>query len=200
MSARGTNLILASASPSRRALLDAAGLAPVIRPTDVDESVIKAKMAGAKAEDIAMALAKAKGAAGSARDPGAVVLAGDQILVCDGQLFDKPRDMAEARSHLRSLRGRTHTLISATVLYRDGSCVWQHSEAASLTMRSFSDAFLDGYLDRTGETVLSSVGAYRLEAEGVQLFDSVDGGYFSILGLPVVAVLEALRDLDAIDR
>ena len=117
----------------------------------------------------------------------------------DGRVFDKPRDLAEARSHLQTLRGQTHTLIGATVMYRAGACLWSHIDTARLAMRDFDDGFLDAYLDRAGETVLSSVGAYRLEAEGVQLFDAVDGGYFTILGLPVIEVLAALRDLGAIE-
>jgi septum formation protein len=194
-------LVLASASPSRRALLEAAGLEPVVRPTGVDEAALKARLLGdgADGEAVALALARAKGEWGSTVDPEAWVLAGDQVLVCDGVLFDKPADLADARRHLQRLRGRTHTLIGATVLYRGGVCLWSHTDRADLTMRDVDDAFLDAYLDRAGETVLSSVGAYRLEAEGVQLFEAVEGGYFTILGLPVIDVLAALRAFGAIE-
>lgn len=193
-------IVLASASPSRRALLEAAGLNFAVQPTTVDEAKIKATLLAdhAPPRDIALALARAKGFAGAQQNPGTLVIAADQILVCDGQLYDKPVDMGEARKHLQLLRGKSHTLIGATVFVKQNTEFWTHIDTAKLTMRQFSDSFLDDYLSSSGPSILSSVGAYRLEDRGIQLFDDIDGGYFTILGLPVLPVLSQLRAMGII--
>jgi len=195
-----TPIILASASPSRRALLEAAGLTLSVQPTQVDESSIKRQMETqcAQSHDIALALAKAKGCAGSSKNPHALIIAADQILVCDGTLFDKPVNMKEARQHLMALRGKTHRLIGASVLYHDSALIWSHVDTADMTMRDFSASFLDDYLHQAGDSILASVGAYKLEDIGVHLFDAIDGGYFTILGLPILPLLTKLRALGVI--
>lgn len=189
-------LILASASGIRAKLLREAGLKFGVRPPDVDEGAIKESLRqrGVAADHVADALAEAKALNVSNASPHALVLGCDQILECEGRLFDKARDISEARQTLAFLRGREHHLISAAVLAEGGEPVWRAAERASLKMRSFSDDFLDNYLKAEGSLVLGSVGCYQLEGRGVQLFDSVAGDYFSILGLPLVPLLGALRD------
>jgi septum formation protein len=188
-------LVLASASPARRALLAAAGLRFEVAVAAVDEGAIKA---AARAEDIppadaALLLAEAKARRIAARDPEALVIGADQILVCEGRWFDKPADVEAARAQLRALRGRTHELVTAVVCWRQGGRVWQHVAVPRLTMRDFSEAFLDAYLAREAEAVTASVGAYRLEGLGVQLFARITGEHSSILGLPLLPLLEFLR-------
>ncbi|MEL6236702.1 MAG: Maf family protein [Pseudomonadota bacterium] len=188
-------LILASASAARRAMLEAAGLTIEAVPAAIDEAAIKAGLTaeGAPARDIADKLAELKAAKIARRHPGRLVLGADQILVLDATLFDKPESRAAARTQLQALRGQTHRLLSAAVIIRDGETLMRHVDEARLTMRVFSDAFLERYLDAEGELVLSSVGAYRLEGLGAQLFARVQGDYFTILGLPLFATLDTLR-------
>lgn len=194
-------LILASASTARKALLEGAGLDFRTSPADIDEAWIRDQgiAAGIGPDRIARDLAIAKARAVAARSPGAIVLGADQILIRQGQLVSKPRDRSRARAQLVLLRGGPHTLLSAAVLVRDGALLWEHAQTASLTMRDFSDAFLDDYLDRAGADVLASVGAYHLEGLGAQLFTRVEGDYFTVLGLPLLAVLQALRDIGHLD-
>ena len=186
-------LILASQSQARAALLRAAGIAFEQRPAHVDETAVKAAMRrqGAGADELALALASMK--ARRVRADGAAVVGADQVLVCDGQWFDKPLDLASARAQLRSLRGRTHTLMTAVVCVRDGTELWRCLARPALTMRRFSDGFLDAYLSLEGEAILSSVGAYRFEGPGIQLFDRIEGDHAAILGLPLLPLLGALR-------
>ena len=193
-------LVLASASPSRRALLEAAGLTISVQPTFVDEAQIKTSLLKKRVspDNIALALARAKGLAGTQKNPESVIIAADQILFCDDTLYDKPTNMDEARTHLKSLRGKSHTLIGATVLTRNNKEIWTHTDTATMTMRSFSDAFLDDYLVSAGTSILSSVGAYQLEDRGIQLFDAIEGGYFTILGLPILPLLSQLRAMGTI--
>ena len=189
-------LILATASTARRALLAAAGLAFTAVAAAVDEASIKesAQAEGIRAvADAAMLLAEAKAQRVARRHPEALVIGADQMLVCDDRWFDKPLGMDGAREHLQALRGRTHELVSAMVCWRGGARIWQHVARPRLTMRDFSDEFLDAYLLAEGEAVLTSVGAYRLEGLGVQLFDRIEGEHSAILGLPLLPLLGFLR-------
>ena len=180
-------LVLASGSAARRALLQAAGLRFTVHPPEVDEAAFKAR--GGDPADIAMALAEAKAAAA----PGAVVIGADQMLVCDGACFDKPLTHAHAHAQLGRLRGRRHELLTAVACWRHGAPAWRHLSRPALTMRTFSDSFLRAYLAAEGDAVLRCVGAYRLEAAGLHLFERVEGDHSAILGLPMLPLLEFLR-------
>ena len=186
-------LILVSQSSARAALLRAAGLAFETRPAVVDEAAIKASLRGegVGADTCALTLADLKAA--RLRAPDAVVIGADQLLVCEGEWFDKPPDVAAARAQLVRLRGREHTLVTAVVVHRGGEAIWHHVETPRLTMRRFSDAFLDAYLAAEGDAILSSVGAYRVESLGIHLFDRIDGEHGAIMGLPLLALLGFLR-------
>ena len=188
------SLTLASGSQVRAALMRGAGLEFDIAVSGVDEEAIKARHRGSP-DALVLKLAEAKARA-IARD--GLVVGADQILMCEGVLFDKPINMEEARENLKKFRGRTHALISGTVLLDDGKSVWSLAEQVTLTMRQFSDEFLEAYLLDVGEDVLKSVGCYQLEGPGVQLFEEVNGDYFAILGLPLVPLLGALRASGAV--
>jgi len=183
-------------------VLAGAGIAFTQQPADVDEAAVKATCAGRGmgAEETALALAAAKAEAAAARLPGAVVIGADQVLECGGRTYDKPADADAARRHLKSFRGRSHDLVSAVAVCTRAGETWRHVERARLTMRDFSDAFLEGYLERAGAEILESVGAYRLEGEGAQLFSAIEGDYFTILGLPLLPLLEFLRGQKLIER
>jgi septum formation protein len=188
-------IVLASASKVRRALLEAAGLAILVDPAAVDEAAVKDSYAGEDAGpgEIAEALAELKAMRISPRHPGLIVLGADQILDCEGQRFDKPEGLEGARAQLQALSGRRHRLISSLVALRDGQRLWHHTGEAVLTMREFSDAFLGSYLAAAGPGVLESVGAYQLEGLGAQLFTRIEGDYFTVLGLPLLPLLDFLR-------
>ena len=188
-------LILASASFSRRTLLAAAGLHFEAIAAHVDEAEVKraARAEGVSAADTALTLADLKASRVSGRNPGALVIGADQILVCDGVWFDKPADRVAARVQLGELRGRSHSLATGVVCYHGGVRFWHHLAEPRLTMRQFSNAFLDAYLIAEGEAVTSTVGAYRLEGLGVHLFERVDGDHVAILGLPLLPLLDFLR-------
>jgi septum formation protein len=197
-----TALVLASGSQTRARMLRDAGVAFETAPARIDEEAVKAGLLaeGAGAADIAETLAEMKALRGSARAPGALVLGADQTLGCEGRLFDKPESLAAARAQLQALRGRTHTLFSAAVIAQDGAPIWRSVDRASLTMRPFSDAFLDEYLAACGDAALSSVGCYHLEGLGAQLFSRVQGDFFTVLGLPLLAVLGFLRARGALSE
>lgn len=186
-------LVLASGSAVRATLLRQAGISFDVQNSQVDEDAIKQGFADSDIDDLAIKLATAKAVAVSMERPDAVVIGADQILSCEGSRFDKPRDMDEARANLKIFHGRTHRLHSGIVLAQAGKIVWQHSAHADLTMRNFSDEFLDNYLATVGDKVLTSVGCYQLEGPGIQLFENINGDYFAILGLPLLPLLDELR-------
>lgn len=189
-----SGLVLASASPARAAVLAAAGVTFVAQRPRVDEEALKLglRAEGATVRDQADALAEAKALSLSRGSP-AWVIGADQMLSLEGEAFDKPADRAAAAQSLRALRGRTHQLVTAIVVAKEGAVVWRHIETPKLTMRPFSDAFLETYLDAIGEAACANVGAYQLEGRGVQLFERIEGDYFSILGLPLLPLLAFLR-------
>ena len=186
-------LILASASSARRRVLEGARVPFGQQPSGVDETALKKALGRDAPEILARALALAKAEAVSARRPEACVLGADQVLECEGRLFDKPRDRGEARAQLLALRGRGHRLVNGLALVRAGRILWQYDDEARLWMREFSDDFLDDYIAGAEPEILESVGAYRLEGRGAQLFARIEGDFFSILGLPLLPLLDALR-------
>lgn len=187
-------LVLASKSETRRAVLDGAGVPYEAVSSGIDEEAAKAELlaAGADAREVAGALAERKALAVSARRP-ELVIGADQTLEFEGRLYDKADTPAEARARLKALRGKPHQLHSAVAAAQGGTVVWRDTESATLTMRDFSDRFLDAYLAAEGEAALGSVGCYRLEGLGVQLFSRIEGDYFTILGLPLMGLLDLLR-------
>lgn len=196
-----THIILASGSEIRRQILQDAGIDFEVKTKPVDETAIKNAMLsdGAKIRDIADALAETKSKKVSQNTSG-LVIGADQILEFDGKLFDKPETMEAAKERLLILRGKTHHLIGAVVICENGRPVWRHMSKTTLTMRSFSDQFLEDYLLAEGEAALKSVGAYRFEGRGAQLFSRVEGDFFSILGLSLLPVLDYLRERGAIQQ
>ena len=195
------SLVLASASPFRRALLANAGLAFEARAAQVDERALERPLeeSGASPVDVALTLAEAKARDVARHFPEALVIGSDQTMSLGPRVYHKPKDMAEAAAHLLSLSGKTHSLNSAVVLMSNGEVVWRHVSTAQMTVRPLSPAFVERHLQRVGERALQSVGAYQLEGEGIQLFDRIEGDYFTILGLPMLPLLAKLRELDAID-
>ena len=187
-------LILASASVSRRQMLQNAGLDFTIETSGVDEDEVKLSLAAEKAtpRDIAEMLAELKAKRVSLRHPEAMVIGADSTLACNGRLFDKPPTIEAARRQLQALAGQTHELHSSVVVARGGVRLWHCNEHARLTMRPLSDVFLDAYLARAGSAVTTSVGAYQLEGVGAHLFTRVEGDYFTILGLPLLPLLSFL--------
>jgi septum formation protein len=197
-----TRLILASSSATRARMLTAAGVRFEVIPASVDEDSVKDSMLreGAAPRAIADALAQLKAVRVSAAYPQALVLGADLVLEFEGALVSKSASLAEAAALLCRLRGQTHHLFCAAVLAKAGQPVWRHLTHAKLRMREFSDAVLDGYLAAKGEDILSGVGCYRIEDEGIQFFDSIEGDYFSILGLPLLPLLCALREFESMPR
>jgi septum formation protein len=189
-------IILASTSSIRRQILQNAGVSFEVLALPVDEQSIKASMnqAGASVIDTAIELAYLKARRVSSKEPALLVLGADQMLEVEGKWLDKPANLAEARDQLQFLRHKTHRLISATVVVRGNVRLWHNVSTAQLTMRDFSDQFLDDYLQKSGDDVLSSVGAYKLENLGIQLFSQIEGDYFTILGLPLLPLLDFLRN------
>lgn len=195
-------LILASESASRKAMLSAAGVPFTAVAAHIDETAILQSMLAENASprDIADALAELKAVKISRGATGALVLGGDQMLECDGRLYEKARTIAEARETLLALRGKKHRLISAAVIARDGAAIWRHIDDATLTMRDFSGAFLDDYMSKAGSILTGGVGAYESEGLGLQLFSSIRGDSYTIRGMPLLPILEALRNHGIIPR
>jgi septum formation protein len=190
------DLILASASHVRARLLADAGLDFRVEPAELDEGVLK-KVCRAEQRDTAdcaLALAEAKARQIAARCDRALVIGADQILVSGETWFDKPTDIAEARAQLQALRGRTHELVTAACAVQAGTRLWHAVSRPRLLMRDFTDAFLDDYIGVEGPAILGSVGAYRLEGRGVQLFEQIEGDHFAVLGLPLLELLGFLRE------
>jgi septum formation protein len=186
-------LVLASKSAIRHALLRDAGIPVEVVPADIDERAIEQSVDTGDAGDIAALLAREKARAVAARLSERLVLGADQTLALGARRFSKPPDLAAARDQLKALRGQTHELHTAIALLREGAVVFEHREVARLTMRTFSDTFLESYLAVMGSAVTASVGGYQLEKAGIQLFERIDGDHFVILGLPLVALLDFLR-------
>jgi septum formation protein len=189
----GEPLVLASKSAIRHAILRDAGIPVAVEPADIDERAIEQRSAEHDAGELAALLAREKARTIAARLPGRLVLGADQTLALGERRFSKPADRAGARRQLAALRGQTHELHSAVALARGTSVLFEHREVARLTMRTFSDQFLEAYLDAAGVAVTASVGGYQLEKVGIQLFDHIQGDHFTILGLPLVPLLDYLR-------
>ena len=198
--ANASPLVLASASLFRRRMLEAAGLGFTVVVPDVDEAAVKSKLlrSGASIKDIAQGLAVAKAEDVSAHLPDALVIGADQVLACGAEMFNKPASVAEAREQLVRLRGKTHELHTAVALAVSGKAVWTHLQTVALAMRPFSDAFLADYLARLGERVRRTVGAYEIEGPGIQLMEHIEGDMFTVIGLPLLALLSELRARGAV--
>lgn len=194
-------IVLASGSPFRKKMLEDAGLSFGVERPEIDERAVERAVEGAgiSPEDLAAILAEAKALDVSQRRPGMLVIGADQTLSLNDDVLHKPKDMEEARRRLLALSGQTHQLNSAIILMRDGETIWRHVEVARLTMRQLDPGFIGRHLSRVGDRALSSVGAYQIEGEGIQLFDAIEGDHFTIVGLPLLPLLKKLRELGAID-
>ncbi|MGV3549769.1 Maf family protein [Rhizobium sp.] len=194
-------LILASNSASRKMLMTGAKLDFSTQPADVDERAIESELTAGNATppEIAVALAKAKALDVSRKSPNTYVIGSDQVLSLEGRLMHKPADMADAGDHIRAMSGRTHHLNCGVAIAHQCVVVWSDVSIARMTMRPISEPFLENYLAMAGEGILGSVGAYHFEGPGIQLFEKIEGDYFTILGLPMLTLLAGLRELDLID-
>ena len=200
------SLILGSGSAVRAMLLSQAGVEFEVVTSEVDEDAIKDEFSKSEqlgdtefaTDKLALKLAEAKALAVAAKRPDALVIGADQILSCEGRRFDKPKSLDEARTNLKFFRGKPHILHGGIAIAQGDAIIWGHSDRATLTMRGFTDAFLEEYLARLGDEVLKSVGCYQMEGPGVQLFERIEGDYFTILGLPLLALLAELRRLAAV--
>lgn len=194
-------IVLASGSPFRKKMLADAGLDFIQDRPQIDERAVEKAVEGSglTPEDLASILAEAKALDVSQRHPGKIVIGTDQTLSLGDEVLHKPKDMEEARRRLLALSGKTHQLNSAIVLVRDGEVLWRHVGIARLTMRQLDPGFIGRHLSSVGDKALSSVGAYQIEGEGIQLFESIEGDHFTIVGLPLLPLLDQLRHLGAID-
>ena len=192
------NIILASTSPIRRKLLENAGLPHTCRKPDIDERILTSEHPHWTAETTAKELAAAKALSISQQEPACLVIGADQVLSHRGRIFNKPTTRDECRHHLLELRDSSHQLLSAISCASQGKLIWNHTSAATLHMRPFTPEFIEDYLAAIGDDGLSSVGGYKLESIGIQLFDVIDGDYFAILGLPLLPLLGFLRQHGAI--
>mgnify|MGYP003578645183 CR=1 FL=1 len=195
------NIILASKSPFRAMLLRNSGVKFTTQSANIDERAVEAPLynSGATPEDVALVLAEAKAIDVSERNPSALVIGSDQTLSLGDEVLHKPENMEAARRQLLKLSGQAHHLNSAIVLVRDGETVWRHVSVARMTLRDLDPGFIGRHLSRVGDVALQSVGAYQFEGEGVQLFEKVEGDYFTIVGLPLLPLLAELRREGAID-
>ncbi|BCH64451.1 Maf-like protein [Agrobacterium vitis] len=193
-------VILASTSPFRRQLLEQAGLRFTAMAPDIDEREIegRAEHQHVSPQELAQVLSCEKALAVSRQTPDGLVIGGDQVLALGERIYHKPKDLSSARDQLLSLRGETHVLYSALALAKQGEVIWRHVSQARMTMRMFSETFLDDYLDRAGGAILKSVGGYQIEGLGVQLFSDIVGDYFTIVGVPLLPLMEKLRELDIV--
>ena len=194
-------LVLSSKSPFRSALLKNAGIEFSTASADIDERAVEAPLyeTGATPEEVAQVLAEAKAIDVSEKNPGAVVIGCDQTLSLGDEIFHKPADMEAARRQLLKFSGKTHQLNSAVALVKDGKSLWRHVSIARMTMRDLDPGFVGRYLGRVGDVALSSVGAYQVEGAGIQLFEKIEGDYFTIVGLPLLPLLAELRKEKLID-
>jgi septum formation protein len=188
-------IVLASGSATRRTMLESAGLAVIVDRPDVDEDAVKrdCRGRGLSAAETAETLARAKAVQVAARHPDSITVGADQMLECDSEWFDKPSDRAAAIRQIGQLSGRTHRLISAVVAMRGATAIWRAVDSAELTMRPLSSAFIESYLDMVGDQLFSSVGGYQIEGPGIQLFREIRGDHFTILGMPLLPLLDFLR-------
>ena len=186
-------ITLASKSASRRAMLEAADIPFAVSPAHIDERALEASMGNSAPEAVALALASEKALAVSRGTPGALVLGSDSLVVCEGRRFDKPADRAAAAEHLRFFSGKVMVLHSAAALARDGVVTWAEAAQARLNVAPLSEAFIERYLDAEWPEVGGCVGVFRIEGRGVQLFETIEGDYFTILGMPLLKVQAALR-------
>ena len=191
-------MVLASASSVRASLLDSAGLKFKTMPSNIDESTIKKLMSDKGSGPTANELAKQKAKIVSNKVSDAYVIGCDQLLDCEGEWFDKPTDIDDLKRQLLSLRGRKHSLVTSICIFHRKSCIWSFTDSPTLQMRNFSDSFLENYINSSGGSALQCVGGYKLEGLGAQLFEQVEGDYFSILGLPLFPLLEILRSYKVI--
>lgn len=187
-------IVLASQSASRRAMLEAAGVPFEAHSSTCDEAELKRELIGVPAGEVALILAEAKAMCVSIAMPGRLVLGGDSLVEIGGRLFDKPRDRADAAEHLRFFSGQEMHLHAAAVLLRDGRKVWGCTDVAKLRVRRLTDSFIDSYLNSEWPAVAGCVGVFRIEALGVQLFESIEGSQFTVLGMPLLPLLAALRE------